>query len=392
MPLPGAENYILQETLAEMAAEATKDAKTVHTTAVVSTNNPTIDVKTETFTGRSRWQKPLRPVVNSVTLTDASRGATSTIGYAESTYVKIHRATGASGINPAKLVTQTDEMTNIANGFATAQATDHHDSFFNVLRGVAVSEALRGACNGSGVTGLGGQSFDNDPTDGRYGFYVDMGVNPLVGQASASSQGVSRASSFIDAIGKGFKDWEPDYLYLVTSPELLSLLRNANLVESTTVQDGNMELSTIFGGKIRILLTRQNTSLSTAELTKLNAGAGVHIGGSKMSFLIAPGAIDYKALAIDMPVEVERSAGSYQGGGSAEVWNRWGYVWSPAGYSWEGPADRFAENATLSGVHDDVTRAYTPLATSSAIATCRPNFTRKVTNALNLGILPLFHG
>ncbi len=386
--IPGTDNYVLQEAITAYTDEAYTNARKLSGTAIVG-SNPDIDPSTETFIGQVRWRKTITPVINKLSLTDATRGLTSNYSTDMLRYVKSARSHGAQKVNAQKLITQEDSLAKIGRDFGETRGQDEHNAILAVLKGVAISEALYGAASASGAAGLGGQTFTNDPTDKKYGFYVDLGANAPVGAASTSSQGAQRAEAFLNAFGMAYKDYEPEFAYLVTSPEMMASLRSANLVDQDKVTDGTVEFSTIFQGKFRLIQTRATQSLSTAELTKINAGAGVSIVGTKTSFIVLPGALAMAELSMDVPVEVDRDAGAYQGGGTTDIWYRWGYVFAPAGYDWQGSEDDFATDATYKGVVES--SSFKALTDVTTIANAYGTWGRKAASALSLGILPIFH-
>ncbi len=386
--IPGTNNYVLQEAISAYTDEAYTTARKLSGTAIVGAN-PDIDPSTETYIGQVRWRKTITPVINKLTLTDATRGTTSNYSTDMLRYVKSARSHGADKVNAQKLVTQEDSLAKIGRDFGETRSQDEHNAILAVLKGVAIAEALNGAASGSGAAGLGGQTFTNDPTDKKYGFYVDLGANAPVGAASTSSQGAQRAEAFLNAFGMAYKDYEPEYAYLVTSPEMMASLRSANLVDQDKVTDGQVEFSTIFQGKFRLIQTRATQSLSAAELTKINTGAGVDIVGTKTSFIVLPGALAMAELNMDVPVEVGRDPGAYQGGGMTEIWYRWGYVFAPAGYDWQGSEDDFATDATYKGVVES--SSFKALTDVTTIANAKGTWGRKAASALSLGILPIFH-
>jgi hypothetical protein len=151
-------------------------------------------------------------------------------------------------------------------------------------------------------------------------------------------------------------------MYLITSPEIMGELRAANLVDTTTVTDGNLTFQTVFGGKFRLIMTR-------VDQGNLAASANVNEFSTKTTFVVKPGAVSFTPIAVPTPVEVDRAAAAYTGGGSTDVWYRYGFVVHPMGYSWAGSTSAFAAN--------------------SAYATAG-SWSRKM-SALNLGILPIFH-
>lgn len=393
--ITGATAYALQNALSGYSDEAYTNAKKLVGTGIVS-GNPKIDKNTETFVGQMRWFKPLNPTINIASLTDSTDGTVTDLSSDFSTYVKSVRTAGARKINVQEIVTQEDGLAKMGRDMAETRAQDEHNALLAILKGVAISEALNGAATGSGATGLGGQSFTNDDTDKKYGFYVDFTNVAPIQAASSSLQGAARAQYFLDAIGKAWKDYEPDYAYLACSPEVIASLRSANLIDQDRVSEANVNFETLFNGKFRIISTRASQSMSSAELTKVNTGGGVDITGTKTSFIILPGAIAMEPLTVPVPVEISRDASAYKGGGTTEVWNRWGFVMHPAGYTWKGSEERFASDAQYKQVVEnaafiDLTAATNGLITGSP-AYVQGVWQRKATSALSLGILPIFHG
>jgi hypothetical protein len=192
-------------------------------------------------------------------------------------------------------------------------------------------------------------------------------------------------------MGMAWKDYEPDYAYLVVSPEVMASLRSANLVDDVTVSEANINFNTIFGGKFRLLQTRASQGFSSAQLTKINTGAGIDIVGTKTSFIVLPGSIAMEALDVPVPTEIYRDGRAYKGGGSTDIWYRWGYVAHPAGYDWTGattafPSDSDYQSAVEGGTPTDLTSVV-----SSTLASTTGVWNRKASSALSLGILPVFH-
>lgn len=387
--LAGADQYVLQEAISAYSDEAYTNAKKLSGTGIVG-SNPDIDVSTESFVGQVRWYKPLNPTVNIASLTDPADGTKTNYSSDYVNYVKTVRTHGAEKVNMQQVVTQQDGLAKIGRDFAETRSQDEHNAILSILKGVAISEAINGAATGSGSAGLGGQTFENDPTDKRYGFYVDLGNSKVVVDASSTTQGAARAQGFLSAFGMAYKDYEPEYAYLVTSPEVMASLRSANLVDNDTVTDGNVTFNTIFQGKFRLIQTRAAQSMATAELAKINTGAGVDIVGTKTSFIVLPGALAMAALAVPDQVEITRNGNAYKGGGSTSIWYRWGYVLHPAGYNWAGSQEAFPSDAD----YKKVIVGGTPTVLTSAsdtLAGATGTWVRKASSALSLGILPIFH-
>jgi len=387
--LAGATNEVLQEALSAYSDEAYTNARKLSGTAIVG-GNPLIDKKTETFVGQMRWMKPLSANINVASLTDATEGQTTSYSTDYLKYIKTVRTHGAKKVNMKEVVTQHDGLAKIGRDFGETQAQDEHNGVLAVLKGVALSEALNGVAAGSGSAGLGGQTFDNDPSEQKYGFYVDLGSDSPVVAATSAIQGAARAESFLQAMGMAFKDYEPDYAYLITTPEVYASLRSANLVDADRVRDGSIEFTTIFQGKLRLIQTRASQGLTSAELIKLNTGPGVDIVGNKTSFIVMPGALAMEDLTVPMPTEIERKAGTYQGGGETAIWRRWGYVLAPAGYDWVGSEEAFPSDAAYRYVVESGTPK-TLSASTNDLANVVGTWKRKAASALSLGILPVFH-
>jgi len=388
--LTGADNYALQEAISAYADEAYTRAKRLVGTGITVVNDK-IDTETETYVGQIRWFKPMDHVENVASLTDSTRGTTGDEDTEMLKYVKTVRTTGRKKINMKEVVTKVDGLAKFGRDFSENRAEGENASLLSVLKGVAIAEALNGCAAGSGATGLGGQTFDNNPEDGKYGFYVDLGANKPVIDATAAVQGAARATGLLNAFGMAYKDYEPSFAYLAVSPETLAGFRAANLVDETKITEANVEFETIFGGKFRLIITRANMGFSTAELTKLNTGAGVDIVGTKTSFFILPGSVAFQQLMVPDETEIYRDAGAYRGGGTTEIWYRYGYVLAPAGYSWEGSDQMFPANDEFKGVATNVSTFGALTAATNGLANVSGVWKRKSTSALTLGVLPVFH-
>ncbi len=387
--IPGATDSVLQEAISAYSDEAYTNAKKLVGTGIAGAQAD-IDTNTETFVGQLRWKKPLKPVINVASLTDATAGTKTTQSSNYAKYIKTVRTHGAEQVNMKQVVTQEDGLAKIGRDFAETRTQDEHNALLSVLKGVAISELLNGAGSGSGATGLGGQTFDNNPEDQKYGMYVDMGLNKLIVDADAAKQGAARAEAFLTAMGMGWKDYEPAYAYLVVSPKVLASLRSANLVDETRVTDGMVEFETIFSGKFRLIITRANQGLTSAERTAINTGAGVDLVGPETTFIVMPNSLAFNQLAVPMPVEIGHVPSAFMGGGTTDVWYRWGYIVHPRGYSWYGDEDNFVADADYMQIGTGGS-AMRDLSGATVAVGDKGAFVRKATSALTLGILPIFH-
>lgn len=381
--------YVLQAAMADLADEAYTSAKKLVGTGVVSTPEG-VNVDTETYAGQLRWNRPIQANINVGSAKDPTDGSLSSHTMGQMDYIKTTRSVGMRESQITAALTQKNGLAKLMTDQNELRLSDQNNAILSVLRGVAISEALKG------IAGSGGQSFENDPSNAGYGFYVDLGASAsLIATQSSTDKGAYRAKNLLEAFGKGYKDYEPDYAYLVATPSMMADLRSANLIDSEGVADGDVMFETIFQGKFRLIKSRANMGFTSAEHTALNAakpsGSGLALGGKQVAFIILPGAIGFKDLTIPMPVEAKRNASSFKGMGSTELWYRWGYVAHPVGYSWVGKRDDFAADADYSKITTDsgaTWRALSGAATEGQTGTWR----REATSAVSLGILPIFYG
>jgi hypothetical protein len=395
----GNQTFALQNALSAYSDEMYTSARRLSSTGIVGSTGM-IDTSTETYVGQMRWYKPTESVVNTARLDDAQNGGVSSFSSALATYIKRVGTYGHSQVNMTQVVAQKDGLAKIAKDFGEVKANDEHEAVLSTLIGVAKSEASYGAGSVAdavtgGITGFdsvsavaGSSVQEHDASSivtsgasgagtlgSTTGFYIDVNAAGAFGAAATNRslvqdrgtdglEGAARAERLFQAVGMGFADYEPDFMYLVTSPEVYSQLRSSNLVDQSTVTEGNIEFQTIFGGKFRLVMTRANQGNPNAY----GATDAVITESTKTSFLVKPGSVAMAALEVPMPVEIDRSARSYHGGGSTDVFYRWGYIAHAMGYSWGGAADHFADLSDLGG----------------------SNWRREM-DVLNLGILPVFH-
>ena len=115
------------------------------------------------------------------------------------------------------------------------------------------------------------------------------------------------------------------------------------------------------------------------------------IVGTNTSFIVLPGAIAMEMLDVPVPTEIHRNARSYKGGGTTDVWYRWGYVACPAGYDWKGASNKFPSDAEyMYAIEGSSPKALASVA-SGTLASTSGTWERKFQSALSLGILPVFH-
>jgi hypothetical protein len=352
------------------ADEAYTTERKLNSTGIVGMRDD-INADGESFIGQFRYYKPLAANVNVASLSSATNGTYTDISTDIANYVKTVRTFGAQQVNMQEVVSQQDGLAKIARDFAQVRGDDEGTALMNLLKGVAASETALGDAGGTGNGGL--TDYDTDADAAATGNFVDVNAQGAFGAAATGASdarklfdstaiGAARGERLFQAIGMGFKDYEPDFMYMVTSPEIMAEMRSANLVDDTTVTDGNLNFSTIFGGKFRLVMTRANQMHSAAA-------GDLNTQSTKCSFIVKPGAVTFAPVNTPTPVEVDRDAASYTGGGSTNIWYRYGFIMHPMGYDWAGATNAFATNANF--------------ATSTS-------WDRKM-SALNLGILPIFH-
>jgi len=350
--------------------EAYTNAKKLNGTGIVSADQR-IDPTGESFIGQFRWYKPLNATVNVASLSSATDGTYTSIATDVADYIKSVRTFGAEQVNLQEVVSRQDGLAKIARDFAEVRAQDEHDALLSVMKGVSLYETTLGDAGGTGQGGI--TDFDTDADAANTGFFVDVNALGLHGAAAtgagdarklfdSTAIGAARGERLFRSVGAAFKDYEPDYMYLVTSPEVMAEMRAANIVDETVVTDGNLMFNSIFAGKFRLVMTRANQMITPSA-------GDVNAQSTKCTFVVKPGSVAAAAINVPMPVEVDRNAASYTGGGSTNVWYRWGYVMHPMGYDWAGATTAFATNANYSAA---------------------ASWGRKM-DSLNLGILPIFH-
>jgi hypothetical protein len=351
--------------------EAYTSSKKLNSTGIVGSRDD-INADGESFIGQMRFYNPLSANINIASLSSATDGTYTDITTEIADYVKSVRTFGAQQVNMQEVISKQDGLAKIARDFATVRANDEGDALMACLKGVALSEVTLGDKGGSGNGGM--ISFATDANAAGTGMFVDINALGEFGAAATGSSderklfdstaaGAARGERLFKAIGMAFKDYEPDFMYLVTSPAVMAEMRAANLIDQTIVTDGNLDFQTIFAGKFRLVMTRANQMVSGAASGDLNAQS------DNCSFVIKPAAMAYAPVSVPTPVEVDRNAASYTGGGSTNVWYRYGMIYHPMGYDWSGSTSAFATNSSYAAA---------------------ASWTRKMDH-LNLGILPIFH-
>jgi hypothetical protein len=352
------------------ADEAYTTSQKLNSTGIVGQRDD-ITADGESFVGQFRMYKPLAANINVPSLSSATDGTYTDVSTDIANYVKTVRTFGAQQVNLQEVISKQDGLSKIARDFAQVRADDEGNALMSVLKGVAASEVALGDLGGSGNGGI--TAFDTDADASATGNFVDINALGEFGSAAtgtsdarklfdATATGAARGERLFKAIGMAFKDYEPDFMYLVTSPQTMAEMRAANVVDETMITDGNLEFNTLFGGKFRLVMTRANQASS-------HSSGDANAQSTKCTFVVKPSSVSFAPVSVPTPVEVDRDAASYTGGGSTNVWYRYGFIMHPLGYNWSGATNAFATNTTLGAA---------------------ASYSRKM-DALNLGILPILH-
>ena len=349
-----------------------------------------ISVSDEDYYGTIRWTQTLGDIagqaVNRVNATgnttainlateDTTEGQTTDVRYDSSKYIKTMRTMGAEQYNVTQVLSQApNAIEKVSRDFGVTRARDADAALLAMLRGVALEESR----------GTSGQVITS-PRDDTNGFYFETpSAGKLVTDAATLSRGAQRGTALYTAMAAGFGDLEPDFMYLLTDVETYQDIRSANLIDEDRVRDGNVDVATLLSGKIRIIVSQ---SLSTH-----NAGTQTNIAtaADKTSYLMLPGALYQHDLSVPNPVAFDQDESVGGGAGEREIWYRWGNIYHPRGYSWEGRVDGFVANSQGIAAANRAAAGTAVNALVNTNANAFQGWERKETVG-NLGILPIFH-
>ena len=395
------------------------DAVRIAGTALVG-SDARISGSDEDYFGSIRWTRTLGGIVyqpNAAGSTPVSSGTSTSINYGnESTdegfttdvshdssqYIKTLRTMGAQQYNVTQVLTAApNAIEKVSRDFGVTRARDADLALIAMLKGVTHAElnarralgtqtaSTRSTTDQAGQDAAYGQGYrDGAQLNNGAGFYVDLNgplnattARPTGTPANAttlgtaarklidtSSVGGSAALALWQAASAAFADLEPEFFYLVISPETYQDIRSANLLDNQDrITDGNIGVDTLLQGKFRLLVTR---SLSTGfDFTGTGATNALHTDSEKTSYLMLPGALYQSDVVVPNPVAFDQDESVGRGTGNRELWYRWANIYHPQGYTWNGLTNAFATNATYEA--------------DSA-------WVRKE-DVGNMGILPIFH-
>ena len=387
MPIGSSDFTNIARAVSAYSDEAYTEARKIISTSIVGSDSR-INVNAEDYYGTIRWLKPLGALSYEVsgTPTDDTDGSTTKINIGDqsstegaktgikdqvSEYIKTVRTHGADEYQVQQILSGQSGLAKIGRDFGETQARDMDAAIVSVINGVATAEAL---------LGTGGQTSPNTVVETN-GFYVDLNDTTVQGFYSGSAGKLvdnaqttagEKISPLLAAAAVAWSDYEPDFMYLYTSPSEILDMKVANIVDDVRIQDGNVVFDTILSGKFRLVPTR-------TSFRNLSTATNVDTASVRTSFLVMPGSVALHSLPVPNPVAFDRDESISRGTGTTEAWYRWGYVMHPLGYTWGGSKTAFVANS------GENTSSY-----DNTSATLASNFTR-VNDMLNLGILPIFH-
>ena len=387
------------------------DAVRIAGTALIGADSR-ISTSDEDYFGTIRWQQTLGALeynaaagTNSRTATnvnyateDSTEGALTDTSYDSAIYIKTVRTHGARNYNTTQVLTQREgAIEKISRDFGVTRARDADEALLHMMRGVAQAEVNRQIDGAAaiGATNRYGQGYtDSTYLNADAGFYYDVNGPFNTGNTNNAA---ARTNRLIDPSGMGggaasalwraagaFGDLEPDFFYLIVTPETYQDIRAANLLDNQDrISDGNVELDTLLQGKFRLIVTRSlaRDGFGMNATTAAAANDPVNNGSGRTSYLMLPGALYQHDVPVTNPVAFDNDESVGRGSGDRELWYRWGNVWHPRGYTWTGLTNTFATNGTLNAPFS--------AASNSGYAN-GGQWERKETPG-NLGILPIFH-
>ena len=389
------------------------DAVRIAGTALIGADSR-ISTNEEDYFGTIRWQQTLGALAydatagsNSRSATninigteDATEGALTDTSYDSSVYIKTVRSHGARNYNTTQVLTQREgAIEKISRDFGVTRARDADEALLAMARGVMQAEVNR-RIDGAAAVSVGNR-FGQGYTDSTYlnanaGFYYDVN-GPQ--NSAATDNAATRTARLIDPAAQGggaasalwraagaFGDLEPDFFYLVISPETYQDVRAANLLDNQDrISDGNVQLDTLLQGKFRLVVTRSlgrgGFNMAGTAGTGTGQDRAVNAGSDRTSILMLPGVLYQHDVSVTNPVAFDNDESVGRGTGDRELWYRWGNVWHPRGYTWTGLTNAFATNPNLNA---------TIGAAAGSNYADGVNWQRKETPG-NLGILPIFH-
>ena len=358
--------------ISAFADESRADSALLLSTSLVASDARITD-SGEGYTGVVRWldytdptseQKPTEVVG-----TDLGSTQLLTIGNQIATYIKNVDVIGAQEASIQSLISKTDGLSYLGSKFGAVRARREEQNLRSVLLGIA--KEIYGTTNvgtdtAAAVIGSFGYSTGTTGT----------ALNALFTATSATSAAPARSNFFdtlLNAMTAVSGEFEDPFYYLVIDAETFNTLRKENVLDGNTVQDGNLNVATLLGGKIRLIVsgTAISNNATANQLDSVTSVATTNDGTVKVSFLMKSGAVHYSNIAMNNPTAIDNNPLAANGGGAVTIVSRWGNIIHPRGYSYTGTSTTYPANSVL--------------ATGG-------NWTKVAKNVNQTGIFPIFHG
>ena len=352
------------------ADAARADASLLLSTALVGSDSRITDAG-ENYTGTIRWltytDGGLTAKPSSVD-TDGSGEAISEFmgaGNLEAVYIKNVDVVAAKENSVQSLISKVDGLSYLGSKFGAVRARREDANLRNILEGVGLdilgsnvtkltaagtTAAGRLATSGAGLFGYVTEQTATTSTDASWA--------PLFANETSASIRSSFFDGLLDAMTAVSGEFEDSFYYLVVSPTIFNILRKQNVLDVNPVQDGNLNVNTLLGGKIRLIITG-------------NSIGSTGISGLNVSFLVKASAVHYSNVSVNNPTAIDTNPTFNRGFGEVTIVSRWGNIIHPMGYTFAGTATAFPTNTVLSTA---------------------ASWTVVATNVNQTGIFPIFHG
>ena len=357
--------------ISAFADSARADSSLLLSTALVS-SDARISDSGEGYTGVIRflsYTDPTgtdKPSEGTTTANQVDLKSTSLLSIAGkvSTYTKNIDVIGAQEASLQSLISKTDGLSYLGGKFGAVRARREENNLRAVLAGVgadvysAAPTFTTGTAVDAGIIGNFGYHTAYEAVAASNAF------SPLFTNVDTTNNRSSFFDVLLDAMTAVAGEFEEPFYYLVVDADTFNVIRKENVLDAAPVTDGNLNISTVLGGKIRLIVTGKS------GVDAVRTGAN-HSTSSKVSYLMKAGSFHYSNVAMNNPTAIDTNPLANLGGGQVTIVNRWGNIIHPMGYSWTGTAGAFPSNTTLA------------LATSWKV---------EATNVNETGIFPIFHG
>ena len=333
----------------------------------------------ENFTGVLRWLtysdggQASKPSASDDLNTPNAITAFMAMGNLSETYIKNVDVVAARENSIQSLISRVDGLSYLGRQFGSVRARREDANFRAVIQGVgdAIYGSTADLAADTAATLIDGSAAGRDAASGQdpanpYAFgyrtaytHSSTSFTPLFVNENTDNNRSAFFDVLLDAMTAVSGEFEEAFYYLVVSPSTFNILRKQNVLDVNPVQDGNLNINTLLGGKIRLIVTGNTL------------GAGTIQSGLNVSYLLKAGAVHYSNVAVNNPVAMDNNPLYNQGFGDVSIVSRWGNIIHPRGYSYAGSANAFPANSTLN---------------------VAASWTRAAQNVNQTGIFPIFHG